>query len=67
MTVMFEFDYQRDWLGEVRNDPEDGNAYVLRSVYRDNDQIFVNINDLFGGHTCSIPIDEWLEWEREEE
>jgi hypothetical protein len=54
-------------LGEVRNDPEDGNAYVLRSVYRGGDQIFVNINDLFGGHTCSIPIDEWLEWEREEE
>jgi len=61
-------DPERDWAGEVRNDPEDGNAYVLRSIelavpHLPERGYFVRINDIMGGHSRRVDADEWIKWE----
>lgn len=58
-----DINYEEDWAGECRIDP-DGNAFVLRKVGHNIRYGYcVVINDILGGHTTTISIDEWLEWE----
>jgi hypothetical protein len=57
--------YAEHWAGECRNDPEDGNAYVLRAIEtRVPDMFYVRINDIFGGHSRLVPVDQWVTWEQ---
>jgi hypothetical protein len=56
-------DYENDWAGECRIDPDDGNAYVLRAVGLDVlRRCVVTINDICGGHNREILLNEWLKW-----
>lgn len=56
--------YAADWAGEQRNDPVDGNTYVLRYVSHDLREGYkVHVNDIFGGHTNAVSLDEWVTWE----
>jgi hypothetical protein len=58
-----EIDYENDWSGECRIDPDDGNAYVLRAIGLDFLYRYVAmINDIFGGHAREVSADEWLKW-----
>lgn len=63
-------DPEADWSGEQRNDPGDGNAYVLRSVSADPmggidlSGIYVEVNDIMGGHHRFIPLADWLAWDK---
>lgn len=60
-------DPEKDWAGETRNDPEDGNAYVLRSVNAEDrielSGVYVEINDVMGGHHRYLSLSDWLAWE----
>jgi len=62
---MVDFDYENDWAGEIRNDPKDGNTYVLRGI---EDQMIggpvVIINDVFGGHSRYLDVFEWVKWSK---
>jgi hypothetical protein len=64
-------DYEADWTGECRIDPEDGNAYVLRSVGfavpHQIDHYGVVINDILGGHTRTVALSEWIQWVKSDE
>lgn len=58
-----------DWTGEQRTDPSDGNAYVLRQIELTVPNMperghQVQINDIMGGHSRWLDIDEWCRWER---
>jgi len=65
MTEIDNIDYKKDWSGEVRADPLDGNAFVLRAVLKRSDGSFaVWVNDIMGGHTATLSIDEWLSWKK---
>ena len=58
-------DFERDWAGEARTDPEDGNAYVLREVDGGRSAGYsVRINDIMGGHNRLLPLDTWLSWKK---
>jgi hypothetical protein len=48
---------------ENRNDPQDGNTYVLRSVAVNhmNDPL-VTITDIMGGHERTLKLIDWLKW-----
>lgn len=59
-------DYERDWAGECRVDPRDGNGYVLRKIEPSGviDGYVVLVNDVLGGHATRVGLDEWLGWEK---
>jgi hypothetical protein len=61
-----EIDYENDWSGEQRIDPDDGNAYVLRSIMQieGEDGPRIVVNDIFGGHSRIMYVSKWLTWER---
>jgi len=69
MSLHF-IDFERDWAGEARRDPDDNNTYVLRSVGYDQpdpqmiQSPVVRVNDVFGGHFRTLPLNEWLRWEK---
>jgi hypothetical protein len=57
--------YERD--GEVRVDPLDGEAFVLRAVLKRNDGSYaVWVNDLAGQKTATLSIEEWLAWKKQD-
>ena len=65
-----DIDYERDWAGECRVDPADGNAYVLRAIdsripIDSRLRYGVIVNDIFGGHVRTVAIDAWLSWAKE--
>jgi hypothetical protein len=64
-----ELDYANDWSGEARIDPDDGNAYVLRTIeprirHLPERGFVVMINDIMGGHVRYIDADVWVTWIR---
>jgi hypothetical protein len=63
-----DIDYEGDWAGEQRTDPSDGNSFVLRAVNAeggiDLSGIYVEVNDIMGGHHLHVPLAEWLAWEK---
>jgi hypothetical protein len=64
-----DINYEKDWAGEARTDPQDGNTFVLRFIQEAVPNLpergfIVGINDIFGGHDRTIYADEWVKWER---
>ena len=57
-------DPEKDWAGECRTDPEDGNSYVLRGVNAEDridlSGVSVEINDIMGGHRMKLHLTEWM-------
>lgn len=48
-------------MTEARDCPDDGNTYIIAGM--SNDDAWVNISDIFGGHQATIPKQEWVTWE----
>jgi hypothetical protein len=63
-----DIDYERDWAGECRLSPGDGNGFLLRALSGEQNMdgtwtFHVKINDIMGGHERWLPASEWVKWE----